>query len=441
MKKTILFRAVLLLITLSATLPTMAEKISVSQAKTIANRFAGATLSNGSANGQNATTALSLAYKSQSEELYAFNVGQGAGFVLVAGDDLVQSRILGYCDEGSFNYDQLEGPAKDWIEQYAQTIAYAREHNIVVESSAALASEFDETITPLTTTKWRQNPIYNALCPTAGDNLTVTGCSATAMAQVMKYHNYPEHGKGSCGYSDSTKYNGVKYYYDVFADFEHTTYDWANMPTCVGVDSTEAQKNAVATLMYHCGVAAHATYGVNNTSTFEGIESTALIKYFGYDKGLQYEDLDFFTLEEWTDSLKADLKAGLPIFYYGYSPQNSGHAFVMDGYSSTGTFHINWGWGGLGNGYFSLLKMGLGTDDQHFNKFQSVCLHIKPDQGGVARCQLFEIFLESKIITVKLDTCGGMVPVSCSCFYNNADTLEVNAYMTLENILTGETLD
>src|SRR5574344_2697668 len=175
MKKNILFRAALLLITIAVCEPTMAEKISLSQAKTIANRFAGNALSSGSASGQKATSALSLAYKSQSEELYAFNVGQGAGFVLVAGDDLVHSPVLGYCDEGSFNYDQLEGPAKDWVEQYAQTIAYAREHNIVVESSAALASEFDETITPLTTTKWRQNPIYNAMCPIVDSLFSVTG--------------------------------------------------------------------------------------------------------------------------------------------------------------------------------------------------------------------------------------------------------------------------
>src|SRR5574344_3153684 len=107
MKKNILFRAALLLITIAVCEPTMAEKISLSQAKTIANRFAGATLSSGSASGQKATSALSLVYKSQSEELYAFNVGQGSGFVLVAGDDLVQSPILGYSDEGSFNYDEM----------------------------------------------------------------------------------------------------------------------------------------------------------------------------------------------------------------------------------------------------------------------------------------------------------------------------------------------
>src|SRR5574344_2844881 len=186
MKKTILFRAVLLLITLSATLPTMAEKISVSQAKTIANRFAGATLSSGSANGQKATSALSLAYKSQSEELYAFNVGQGSGFVLVAGDDLVKNPVLGYCDEGSFNYDQLEGPAKGWVEQYAQTIAFARANNIVVESSAALESESNKEVGPLLTTKWNQSTPYNALCPKIAETYSYAGCGAIVMAQIMK---------------------------------------------------------------------------------------------------------------------------------------------------------------------------------------------------------------------------------------------------------------
>src|SRR5574344_2309778 len=208
MKKNILFRAALLLITIAVCEPTMAEKISLSQAKTIANRFAGNALSSGSASGQKATSALSLVYKSQSEELYAFNVGQGAGFVLVAGDDLVHSPVLGYCDEGSFNYDQLEGPAKDWVEDYAQTIAYAREHNIVVESSSALASESNKEVGPLLTTKWDQYPVYNFLCPEINDDLTITGCGATSVAQVMKYYNYPEHGIGSLGYLDSTVYYG-----------------------------------------------------------------------------------------------------------------------------------------------------------------------------------------------------------------------------------------
>src|SRR5574344_1932100 len=162
MKKNILFRAALLLITIAVCEPTVAEKISLSQAKTIAKNFTGKALPFQSATPQSVSPALSLAYKSGSEELYAFNVGQGSGFVLVAGDDLVKNPVLGYCDEGTFNYEQLEGPAKDWVEQYAQTIAYARANNIVVESSAALASESEE-IAPLIKTKWAGIPYYNAI--------------------------------------------------------------------------------------------------------------------------------------------------------------------------------------------------------------------------------------------------------------------------------------
>src|SRR5574344_1380548 len=315
MKKNILFRAALLLTALSATLPTMAEKISLSQARTIAKNFTGKALPFQSATQQSVSPALSLAYKSGSEELYAFNVGQGSGFVLVAGDDLVKNPVLGYCDNGSFNYDQLEGPAKDWVEQYAQTIAYARANNIVVESSSALASESNKEVEPLIKTKWDQYPLYNALCPKIDGELTPTGCAATSVAQVMKYYNYPERGIGSLGYLDSTEYNGQMYYTDVFADFEHTTYDWANMPESLNESSTQAQIDAVAKLMYHCGVAARMEYNPRVSSAMTSNRLPALINYFGYDKSAQLEELYYYTLEEWTDSLKADLDAGRPILY------------------------------------------------------------------------------------------------------------------------------
>lgn len=208
MKKFSLFRAALLLTAFIVCVPSTAEKINVAQARTIANRFAGKALPLQTAAPQSVSPALSLAYKSGAEELYAFNVGQGGGFVLVAGDDLVKNPVLGYCDEGTFNYEQLEGPAKGWVEQYARTIAFAREHNIVVESSSALASESNKEVGPLLTTKWNQYPVYNELCPKIEGRLSKTGCAATAMAQVMKYYNYPTHGYGSFGYSDSTEYKG-----------------------------------------------------------------------------------------------------------------------------------------------------------------------------------------------------------------------------------------
>src|SRR5574344_731843 len=340
MKKFSLFRAALLLIAIAVCVPTMAEKISVAQARTIAKRFTGKALPFQSATPQSVSPALSLAYKSGAEELYAFNVGQGSGFVLVAGDDLVKNPVLGYCDEGTFNYEQLEGPAKGWVEGYAQTIAYARANNIVVESSAALESESNKEVGPLLTTKWNQSTPYNALCPKIAETYSYAGCGAIVMAQIMKYYNYPEHGFGSFGYSDSTLYRGTMYYYDCYADFENTTYDWANMPEILSRSSPVEQVRAVAPLVYQCGVAQRTKYGLGESLSYTQTYLPALINYFGYDKSAQYFNKVYYTLAEWTDSLKADLDAGHPILYKGNDGTNISHAFVMDGYNAEGYYHF-----------------------------------------------------------------------------------------------------
>lgn len=208
----------------------------------------------------------------------------------------------------------------------------------------ASAGEDDETtwanIGPLLTTSWAQGSPYNDQCPKIGSTRCVTGCVATAMAQVLNYHKLPRtmHGTKTYGYTlDGTRYTNS-------FDFGATTFDWDNMSNTYGWLSTNAQKAAVAQLMYACGVASSMRYttGESGTNTWVGTDA---INYFmdgiradhyGYDR----------------DRILQELKAGRPVIYSGASSSGGAHCFVIDGCRSDGYFHCNLGWGGSNDGYF-----------------------------------------------------------------------------------------
>lgn len=213
------------------------------------------------------------------------------------------------------------------------------------------------------------------------------------------------------------------------------------MPEKLDGNSTQAQIDAVATLMYHCGVALKTNYSPEGSGTYELVYLPALINYFGYDKSGQHSDLDYYTLAEWTDSLKADLDAGRPILYRGEDFKYGGHAFVMDGYNAEGYYHFNWGWSGHCDGFYSLLKLQFDGTKDDFTDYQEAWLHVMPDQGGQQRINMSFLSIYCATPTVKLDTCGGMVTVDCNCSHSNANKGSVKVYLTLENNADGGTQD
>jgi hypothetical protein len=213
-------------------------------------------------------------------------------------------------------------------------------------------------VSPLVQTKWDQSPYYNNLCPydNSKGERTVTGCVATAMAQVMNYWEYPKKGTGFHSYNHS-KYGTLN------ANFGSTTYDWANMPNELTSSSSTVQKNAVATLMYHCGVSVDMDYNVSSEggsgayvissrSPVTHCTEYALKTYFGYKTSIQGVQKADYTTTNWKNLLKAELDASRPIVYAGFG--DGGHCFVCDGYDNNDYFHFNWGWGGLYDGYFAL---------------------------------------------------------------------------------------
>ena len=341
------------------------------------------------AKGTASSSDLKLAYTSKSEGktcFYVFNVGDGDGFVIAGGDESAR-QILGYSTCGTFDYDQAPDNFRWWLSQYTEQIAHAEAPSQEALAAAAAyrakAAQTREDVAPLMETSWNQTYPYNTEIPVYESNGSpyLTGCVATAMAQVMKRWNYPEHGTGSFSYTDDG--------HTFSADFGNTTYDWDNMLTSYkGRPITDDNIKAVGTLMYHAGVALEMNYGVGESGASDSRVGPALVKYFGYDKSVRHESRNYFTDEGWEELIYNELSAGRPVPYSGTpADSDTGHEFVCDGYqASTNMFHMNWGWGGVDNNYFTLrgdnalVPSGFGTGG--YNQSQEVTVNIKPDEGG-----------------------------------------------------------
>lgn len=271
---------------------------------------------------------------SESQPYYIFNAGNSQGFVIVSGDTRT-SKILGYSDKGCIDLNNIPPQLAAILDDYALQIQTIDNEAPQEESwnTKQMASDISGGVL-LPTAEWDQNDPYNRMTPNY-DGQTMTGCVATAMAIVMKYHNWPEYGTGS--------YGGV--------DFGSTHYNWDLMTPTYDESSTEAECNEVAKLMYHCGVAVNMKYGVTQSAAFFDNVAPALTNYFGY-KGVLTADRNNYNTSTWEDLIYNELSENRPVLYTGGI-----HAFVCDGYDGNGYFHFNFGWGGSANGYFKLFAI------------------------------------------------------------------------------------
>ncbi len=317
------------------------------------------------------------------------------GFVVVAAQD-VAIPILGYSDEGPFDADNVPEQMQWWLNDYARQIEYGMEgDHILVDKTAHEWEMVKQTgrlndtrdaevvVSPLLgTIEWNQGIYYNNLCPEATapslGNHTYAGCVACAMSQIMRKWNHPATGTGS--HTSTGKPT-------LTVDFSATTYDWDNMPVALtdGYGTTlldgitEAQINAVATLMYHAGVAVNMRYGANGSSAYSDDVPTAFTNYFGYSDELELSKLNYTAdgLVLWKVKLRSSLNHGYPMYYSGANGV-SGHAFVCDGYNSDNYFHINWGYSGSQNGYFPIGALNYNPSSQ-YNAANDAVLNLHPN--------------------------------------------------------------
>ena len=281
--------------------------------------------------------------------VYVFDRGGDSGYLVVSADDNAEA-LLGYSDHGNFDSSTIPPALGYWLDQYASQVQYAATAPKVRVYAAERPAR--AAIAPLTTTHWNQNAPFNNDCPEMNGERSVTGCVATALAQVMKYHNWPAKGTSSHSYTWNNQ--------TLTVDYANTTYDWANMLNDYTSSATAAQNAAVATLMYSCGVAVDMSYSPQESGAASFSVPAAMINYFGYDKGVHYVPRNCYGLYDWEDLVYTNLRDYGPVQYSGQS-SDGGHSFVCDGYSADGYFHINWGWGGMSDGYFLLTALDPGT--------------------------------------------------------------------------------
>lgn len=299
---------------------------------------------------------------SEESTYYVFNVESG-GFIVLSGDDETVP-VLGYSDKGRFHEDNMPEGLQWLLRTYDEQIKHIRESSRQptippshLPSSTAMTVRHN--IEPLLTTLWNQGYPYNLLCPqyynqdgSLGDRCA-TGCVATAIAQVMAYYKYPEATihtiPGYVQHFDTNQGDKSVQLRNIPAN---SVIDWENMLDIYGEHDTDQQQQAVAQLMYWVGLGCKMGYGPSSAAGFpEGVN--ALKRYFGYDDGTHIESRSNHTIRSWDELLYKELETGHPIAFAG---TNSGgaHAFVLDGYDVEGLFHVNWGWGGMDNGYFRI---------------------------------------------------------------------------------------
>ena len=383
---------------LMVAMPMMAERVSPETAQKVAQTF----LNN---NGAKAAQLTDLSKIAGFPNLYIFTAEPG--FVVMAADDCVQP-ILGYSLTGKFQTENMPTNVRGWLDGYNDEIQYAIDNKMkATAETSKLWKDLSEgnskaakatiVVDALVQTQWDQDPLYNNFCPYISGEQTVTGCAATAMAQIMKYWEYPTHGNGSHSYN----WNGQT----LSANFETTTYDWVNMPLSLNGSSSQTQINAVATLMYHCGVALNMQYGLAVTGGSSAIPNnipSALINYFNYKSSITIKAKSSYSDSQWLNLLKTELDESRPIQYNGWGANNSGgHSFVCDGYDSSNYFHFNWGWSGRNDGFYSLSYLvpgsgGSGGGGYDFTYNQLAIFGIQPQDCNAATPTNFNVTAEGR---------------------------------------------
>lgn len=293
------------------------------------------------------------------EHLYVFN-GDHC-FVIVPDDDVV-TPIIGYSHDRCFDAASMNDNLKGWLMQIDENIQACKDAG--KQATDKVRGQWDfvrkglglpvvnrSVVEPLVKTKWDQGNPFNGSCPGG----SVTGCSATAMAQVMKYWEFPNHGIGSHSYVHPD-------YGTLSADFSAATYDWDHMPLRpLPATVSDVERQALSTLMYHCGVSIDMNYGLDESSGDMTKMVSSMPEYFGYAPTIEWKYQRNYSDADWKLLLKAELNASRPMCYASGFPRKNNrysfHAFVCDGYDEFDYFHFNWGWGGSGDGYYAVNPM------------------------------------------------------------------------------------
>ncbi|MEZ5106983.1 MAG: thiol protease/hemagglutinin PrtT [Draconibacterium sp.] len=411
--------------------------------------------------------------KSASEPLfYIFNIKEDGGFVIVSAEDRT-TPVLGFSLKGEYKANENTPPAfNEWMENYKRQIISIKSNELkssnvanadweMYLNSASLKSAASiEEVSPMVTTTWSQNNYYNDLCPENSLGHAMTGCVATAMGQIMKFWDYPPSCTAIPGYVDQPEYdqdsNPVPDTgYGTIPAVSPTAYNWTSMPDVLNSATPGTKVDAVAKLLYHCGVAVQMDYGPYLSSSYVEDAVTAFRNYFDYSSTTKMVYKGNYSNTSWKNLLVNELNNGRPVLYRGDNGI-SGHAFVCDGYQGTDFFHFNWGWGGYLDNYFYLDD--ITPADMDFSSHQGAIIGIAPKSlVNLADISLSNIAITSsstvdaggsvEVTSVQnYSGTSGTVPnvylryyLSTDCSLGSSDVLLGDDYSTINNSTTSET--
>lgn len=299
------------------------------------------------------------------------------GFIVAAANDAYPHALLGYSSDSPYDASNVSPDFQWWLTSMGKAVAQAE--TVQPKSLSIHKAAAKEDIAPIVKTKWNQSKPYNNLCPIVGGQRSVTGCVATAMAQLMNVWAWPKQARGG-----SVTLQGVT------VNFNESVYDWDNMKNTYST-YTQAQADAVAKLMLDCGFASNMNYSPSGSGASDFVAAQGMVKYFNYDKHLQYIQRDWFSDSEWADVIYKELQEGRPVMICG-NDGTVGHAFVCSGFQmqrGTELFHINWGWGGYCDGYFIITELdpdgsgiGGGSGDAGYNRGNTAIIGIQDPVEG-----------------------------------------------------------
>jgi len=365
---------------------TIAAPRSYSEAKKVARRVM--TDLTGHALGEPAIQTRSAETEEADRPYYIFNNENESGFVIISGSDLMR-EVIGYSANSSFSEtdtEKLPENLRNWLAWISYATSYLEEHPEAALTAADRRS-VASPVAPLMQSKWDQGNPYNTYCPLIKDRGTQryqTGCVATAIGQIVRYHLNKNQkvlkGIGQHEYKrDRTTYS---------VDFSANTYDYKLMPLSLTSSSTASEINEVSKLLYHIGVGVNMNYAEDGSGAFNFDGESLLKEHFGFNSNISYIKRAYYSYEEWNDLLLNEIQNGRPVLYGGNS-EAGGHSFVLEGVDQDGLFYINWGWGGLDDGYFDInllnpqsLFTGQYASADGFAYYQDAIINICMEEGA-----------------------------------------------------------
>ena len=396
--KNMLVRVALTLLAMSCFHWAYAENITAEQALQLAQTFVSG--QNNVPGGRHNSPGMTpqLTQEKQVSGLYVFNVADNGGFVIVSSDDRT-APILGFGESGHIDPDNMPSNMRAWLQGYADQIAWLQKQEaqgLLVKQNGQrkaprrVGTHSTEAIEPLVTCHWNQRDPYNNQCPDYSEGKkAVTGCVATAMAQVMYYHKWPQNATTAI-----PTYTTGSYQINM-PELPATTFDWANMIDVYEDPYTDDQATAVATLMLYCGQSVKMDYGPSSGASSPRV-AKALKNNFDYNQATtKCVSRSYYSAAKWADMLYYELQNARPIIYSGQS-SGGGHEFVCDGYKYVNDmdyFHINWGWGGTSDEYYLLSTLnpydqGIGgsstRDGFHYGQDAIIGIQKATDSGTTA---------------------------------------------------------